>query len=82
MLSERRHRILSLVVDSYLESGRPVGSKSLAGRDDVPWSASTVRAELAELESDGFLTHPHTSAGRTPTDSGYRFYADTLLASG
>src|SRR6266511_2815033 len=82
MLSERQQRILSLVVDSYLESGRPVGSKALAGQTEVVWSASTVRAELAELERAGYLTHPHTSAGRMPTDSGYRFYADSLLASG
>jgi heat-inducible transcriptional repressor len=82
MLSERQQRILSLVVDSYLESGKPVGSKYLAGRADVPWSASTVRSELAELEAAGYLTHPHTSAGRIPTDVGYRFYADSLLASG
>jgi heat-inducible transcriptional repressor len=82
MLSERQQRVLSLVVDSYLESGKPVSSKSLAGRDEVDWSASTVRAELAELERAGYLTHPHTSAGRVPTDAGYRFYADTLLASG
>jgi heat-inducible transcriptional repressor len=82
MLSERQQRILGLVVDSYLESGKPVGSKHLAERDDVPWSPSTVRAELAELEAAGYLTHPHTSAGRVPTDAGYRFYADTLLASG
>ncbi len=81
MLSERQQRILSLVVDSYLESGRPVGSKALAGQTEVVWSASTVRAELAELERAGYLTHPHTSAGRMPTDSGYRFYADSLLAS-
>jgi heat-inducible transcriptional repressor len=82
MLSERQQRILSLVVDSYLEGGKPVGSKSIAGRGDVAWSASTVRAELAELERAGFLSHPHTSAGRVPTDAGYRFYADSLLASG
>ncbi len=82
MLSERQQRILSLVVDSYLESGKPVSSKYLAGRKDVPWSASTVRAELAELEGAGYLSHPHTSAGRIPTDAGYRFYADSLLASG
>jgi heat-inducible transcriptional repressor len=82
MLSERQHRILRLVVDSYLESGAPVGSKSLAARAEVEWSASTVRAELADLERAGFLTHPHTSAGRVPTDAGYRFYADALLASG
>jgi heat-inducible transcriptional repressor len=82
MLSERQQRVLSLVVDSYLESGKPVGSKSLAARDQVDWGASTIRAELAELEHAGYLTHPHTSAGRVPTDAGYRFYADTLLASG
>lgn len=82
MLPQRQQRILRLVVDSYLESGKPVGSKGLAARDEVEWSASTVRAELAELESAGYLSHPHTSAGRVPTDAGYRFYADTLLASG
>ena len=82
MLSERQQRILGLVVDSYLESGKPVGSKSLAGRNDVRWSPSTVRAELAALESDGYLSHPHTSAGRVPTDAGYRFYADALLSAG
>jgi heat-inducible transcriptional repressor len=81
VLSERQQRILSLVVDSYLESGRPVGSKVIAQQEKVAWSASTVRAELAELERAGYLTHPHTSAGRIPTDSGYRFYADALLAS-
>ena len=53
MLSERQQRILSLVVDSYLESGKPVGSKAIAERADVDWSASTVRAELAELEQAG-----------------------------
>jgi heat-inducible transcriptional repressor len=82
VLSERQQRILDLVVDFYLETGAPVGSKAIAGRGDVGWSASTIRAELAELERAGFLTHPHTSAGRVPTDVGYRFYADALLASG
>jgi heat-inducible transcriptional repressor len=82
VLSERQQRILELVVDDYLESGRPVGSKVIAEREGVEWSASTVRNELGALEREGFLTHPHTSAGRIPTDSGYRFYADTLIASG
>jgi heat-inducible transcriptional repressor len=81
MLTERRQRILTMVVDSYLESGRPVGSHAIAESGEVSWSASTVRAELAALEQEGYLTHPHTSAGRVPTDSGYRFYADSLLAS-
>ncbi len=82
MLSERQQQILSLVVVSYLESGKPVSSKSVAAHRELDWSASTVRAELAELEGAGYLTHPHTSAGRVPTDTGYRFYTDTLLASG
>src|SRR5436190_22637640 len=81
MLSKRQQAILRLVVDSYLESGNPVGSKALAGHREVDWSASTVRAELAVLERAGFLTHPHTSAGRVPTDSGYRFYADALVVA-
>jgi heat-inducible transcriptional repressor len=82
MLSERQQAVLRLVVDTYLASGKPVGSAAIAELDDVPWGPSTVRGELAELEREGFLTHPHTSAGRVPTDSGYRFYADALLASG
>lgn len=82
MLSERQQRILSLVVESYLDSGSPVGSKAIAERPDVEWGPSTVRAVLAELERTGYLNHPHTSAGRVPTDAGYRFYADSLLASG
>ena len=80
MLTQRQQAVLRLVVDSYLDSGRPVGSKSIAESPDVAWSPSTVRAELAALEAAGYLTHPHTSAGRLPTDAGYRFYADSLLA--
>ena len=82
MLTERQQRILNLAVEAYLESGKPVGSAALAERPEVEWGPSTVRAELAALEREGFLTHPHTSAGRVPTDSGYRFYADALIASG
>ena len=80
MLTERQSRILQLVVERYVDDGRPVGSQALASRDDIDWSSSTVRAELARLEEEGFLTHPHTSAGRLPTDSGYRFYVEELLA--
>jgi heat-inducible transcriptional repressor len=82
MLSERQQRILKVVVDSYLESGRPIGSAAIAELDDVDWSASTIRAELAALEREGYLTHPYTSAGRIPTDAGYRLYADALVATG
>jgi heat-inducible transcriptional repressor len=82
MLTERQQDVLRLVVDAYLESGKPIGSAAIADLNEVHWGPSTVRAELAELERQGLLTHPHTSAGRVPTDSGYRFYADALLASG
>ena len=82
MLSERQQRILKLVVDAYLESGKPVGSAAIAEADRIEWGPSTVRAELAALEREGYLTHPHTSAGRVPTEFGYRFYADAVLAAG
>ena len=62
------------------ELDQPVGSKWIAEQDDVPWGPSTVRAELARLEEVGLLEHPHTSAGRVPTDRGYRFYVDELLS--
>jgi heat-inducible transcriptional repressor len=82
VLTERQELILQLVVDAYLASARPVPSKEVAEMPGVEWGASTVRAELALLESEGYLTHPHTSAGRVPTDSGYRRYVDLLLESG
>ncbi|MGE5858849.1 MAG: heat-inducible transcriptional repressor HrcA [Solirubrobacterales bacterium] len=80
MLTERQSQVLSLVVERFVDDGRPVGSRALANRPDIAWSPSTVRAELASLEEEGFLTHPHTSAGRVPTDRGYRFYVEQLLA--
>ncbi|MDX6603666.1 MAG: heat-inducible transcriptional repressor [Solirubrobacterales bacterium] len=82
MLSERQELILRLVVEAHLASARPVPSKEVAERPEVEWGPSTVRSELALLEAEGYLTHPHTSAGRVPTDSGYRRYVDVLLQSG
>jgi heat-inducible transcriptional repressor len=81
VLSERQELILRLVVDAYLASARPVPSKEVAERPEVEWGSSTVRSELALLEAQGYLTHPHTSAGRVPTEVGYRYYVDLLLAS-
>jgi heat-inducible transcriptional repressor len=78
-LSERQSGILRRLVEEYVSTGQPVGSKSLVQRAAMTVSASTVRNELAELESLGLLTHPHTSAGRIPTERGYRFYVDELL---
>ncbi|HET7568310.1 MAG TPA: heat-inducible transcriptional repressor HrcA [Gaiellaceae bacterium] len=78
-LSSRQRDILRRVVEEYVATGMPVGSKTLVERSGLSVSPSTVRAELAELEALGLLTHPHTSAGRVPTEAGYRYYADELL---
>jgi heat-inducible transcriptional repressor len=78
-LTQRQGEILRLVVEEYVATGQPVASKSLVERASLDVSASTVRSELAELERRGLLMHPHTSAGRVPTDHGYRFFADRLL---
>jgi heat-inducible transcriptional repressor len=79
-LTERQAEILRRVVEEYVESGEPVGSRNLVVRAGMTVSPSTVRVELAELERFGLLMHPHTSAGRVPTEAGYRLYADSLLA--
>ena len=78
-LTSRKREILRRVIEEYVATGQPVGSRSLVERSDLGVSPSTVRGELAELETLGLLTHPHTSAGRTPTESGYRVYADELV---
>jgi heat-inducible transcriptional repressor len=78
-LSERQSAILQRVVEEYVATGQPVGSKTLVARGGLRVAPSTVRGELAELELRGLLTHPHTSAGRVPTDRGYRLYVDGLL---
>jgi heat-inducible transcriptional repressor len=79
MLSPRQELILRKVVDGHLEAGHPVGSKWLAADVEVTWGPSTIRHELAVLEEHGLLAHPHTSAGRVPTDAGYRYFVDRLL---
>jgi heat-inducible transcriptional repressor len=77
MLSPRQELLLERVVDAYMRTGEPVGSKALAA--GVEWGSSTVRYELAALEEHGLLAHPYTSAGRLPTDAGYRYFVDRLL---
>jgi heat-inducible transcriptional repressor len=79
-VSERQTDILRRVVEEYVATGQPVGSKTLVERAALGVSTSTVRNELAELERLGLLTHPHTSAGRVPTETGYRLYVDLLLS--
>jgi heat-inducible transcriptional repressor len=81
-ITPRQSFILKKVVEGHMELDQPVGSRWIADEDDVPWGPSTIRAELARLEEAGLLQHPHTSAGRVPTDTGYRRYVDELLARG
>jgi heat-inducible transcriptional repressor len=78
-LTPRQQDILRRLVEEFVASGQPVGSKTLVEKAHLSAGPSTVRAELAELESLGLLSHPHTSAGRVPTERGYRYYADELL---
>ena len=77
MLTERQEFVLRKVVEEYLDAGAPVGSKALAV--NFEWGPSTIRHELANLEELGLLAHPHTSAGRVPTEAGYRYFVDRLL---
>ena len=82
MLTERQRTILNAVTERYIGSGTPVSSKGLAGGSGLEVSSSTVRNEFALLEEKGYLTHPHTSAGRVPTDLGYREFVDYLMSGG
>jgi heat-inducible transcriptional repressor len=79
VLTPRQALLLSKVVDGFAESGQPVASKRLAADPDITAGPSTIRNELSVLEEQGLLAHPHTSAGRVPTDAGYRYYVDQLL---
>ena len=79
MLTARQELLLAKVVEGYLAAGQPVGSKALAADPRSTAGPSTIRNELAVLEEQGLLAHPHTSAGRMPTDAGYRYYVDRIL---
>jgi heat-inducible transcriptional repressor len=79
VLTPRQEQLLSKVVEGFSTTGQPVGSKVLAADPDVTCGPSTIRNELAVLEELGLLAHPHTSAGRVPTDAGHRYYVDRLL---
>jgi heat-inducible transcriptional repressor len=81
-LDERRAAILRAVVEGYIETAQPVGSTSVARLGNVAVSSATIRNEMVALEQEGFLAQPHTSAGRIPTDKGYRFFVDNLVEPG
>jgi heat-inducible transcriptional repressor len=78
-MTERRRLILKLVIQEYIETPEPVGSETLTRKYGLTVSSATVRNELAALEELGYLTHLHTSAGRVPTDAGYRYFVANLM---
>ena len=79
-LSERKKQILSILTDAYIRTGEPVGSKWIVEQFGDTISSATIRNEMAELSSLGYLDQPHTSAGRIPSDKGYRLYVDDMMA--
>lgn len=79
MLTERQSRILEFVISEYVENAAPVGSQFIGKKYHLRASPATIRHEMAELEEHGYLSHPHTSSGRVPTDQGYRFFVETLM---
>lgn len=78
-LDERKMKILQAVIKNYLETGEPVGSRTISKYTDLNLSSATIRNEMADLEEMGYIVQPHTSAGRIPSDKGYRLYVDTMM---
>ena len=78
-LDERKVKILKAVIKNYLETGEPVGSRTISKYTDLKLSSATIRNEMADLEEMGYIVQPHTSAGRIPTDKGYRLYVDDMM---
>lgn len=79
-LDERKTRILKAIIKNYLDTGEPVGSRTISKYTDLHLSSATIRNEMSDLEELGYILQPHTSAGRIPSDKGYRFYVDNLIA--
>ena len=79
MLDERKKKILQAIIRNYLETGEPVGSRTISKYTDLNLSSATIRNEMADLEELGYIVQPHTSAGRIPSDKGYRFYVDYMM---
>lgn len=79
-LDDRKYQILQAIIRTYLETGEPVGSRTISKYTDLNLSSATIRNEMSDLEELGYIVQPHTSAGRIPSDKGYRFYVDRMLA--
>ena len=80
-LDDRKRIILQAIIRNYLETGEPVGSRTISKYTDLNLSSATIRNEMSDLEEMGYIIQPHTSAGRIPSDKGYRFYVDTMMAT-
>lgn len=78
-LDERKEKILKVIIQTYLETGEPVGSRTISKYSDLKLSSATIRNEMSDLEELGYIIQPHTSAGRIPSDKGYRFYVDQII---
>ena len=78
-LDDRKKKILQAIIRNYLETGEPVGSRTISKYTDLNLSSATIRNEMADLEELGYIIQPHTSAGRIPSDKGYRFYVDAMM---
>lgn len=81
-MDERKKRILQAIVDDYIDTAEPIGSRTIARKHEMGLSSATIRNEMADLEEMGYLAQPHTSAGRIPSDKGYRLYVDELMGVG
>ena len=79
MLDERKEKILAAIVTDYIETAEPVGSRTISKKYDIGFSSATIRNEMSDLEDMGYIVQPHTTAGRIPTDIGYRYYVDRLM---
>lgn len=78
-LNERKQKILEAIIRNYMETGEPVGSRTVSKYTDLNLSSATIRNEMSDLEEMGYILQPHTSAGRIPSDKAYRLYVDTIL---
>lgn len=81
-IDERKIKILQAIINDYIMTGEPVGSRTIAKRYDLGVGSATIRNEMADLEEMGYLEQPHTSAGRVPSNKGYRLYVDKLMETG
>ena len=79
LLDDRKVTILKAIIKTYLETGEPVGSRTISKYSDLKLSSATIRNEMSDLEEMGYILQPHTSAGRIPSDKGYRFYVDQIM---